>query len=226
MEQEMATGLSVVSGNTLSRQKRRRVGRPTLKRNRVLTNGEKCKRYRTKVKRLKKLNGQEWYLPKNIVAVCRKALGGRIDTDPASCEIANKVVRAETFYSKETDGLRQEWQGTVLLNPPYKARDIAAFTTKLLDELAKGNVTEAILVCQPKTDAKWFTNAARQSSIICFTRRIDFWNPNRPMPTGTFKSTGTVTRPTNGQAIFYFGKHPKRFQAAFKQYDRFYRLVG
>ena len=201
-------------------------GRPTLKRRGRLSNSEYCKRYRAKIKRLKKINGEEWHTPKYIVAACRKALGGTIDTDPASCEIANKVVRAKTYYTKETDGLRHEWHGTVLLNPPYNSKDIAAFTTKLLGEMTKGNVTQAIVMCQPKVDAKWFTNAARAASIFCFTRRIAFWNPNKPMPTGMFISSGTAIKPTMGQAFFYFGKHVGRFRKAFRSYGHFYNFVA
>jgi hypothetical protein len=191
-----------------------------------MTNTEYVRRHRAKIKRLRRINNCEWYLPENIVAVCREALGGTIDTDPASSDIANEVIRSKTYYTKETNGLAHPWYGTVLLNPPYNGKDIAAFTIKLLEELKNGNVTAAILICHPKVDTGWFTNAAQAASIICFTRRISFWNPKRPMPTGTFIfSSGTAMQPTMGQAILYFGREEKRFVLAFRKYGNFYRIV-
>ena len=45
-------------------------------------------------------------------------LGG-IDLDPASNAEANRVVRAEVFFSSADDGLGKSWEGRVWLNPPY-----------------------------------------------------------------------------------------------------------
>ena len=46
----------------------------------------------------------EWYTPARYVDAARLTLGS-IDLDPASCEAANKIVKAKTFYSKDRDGL-------------------------------------------------------------------------------------------------------------------------
>ena len=59
----------------------------------------------------------EHYTPDFIVDAARKTLGC-IDLDPASCEEANRVVRANSFFSHSDNGFRREWHGRVFLNPP------------------------------------------------------------------------------------------------------------
>ena len=66
----------------------------------------------------------EFYTPPEIVEPFRTVLGG-FDLDPASCELANTIVRATTFYSLDlsdltTNGLSpsRPWAGNVILNPP------------------------------------------------------------------------------------------------------------
>ena len=61
----------------------------------------------------------EYYTPVEIVEATRKALGGKIDLDPASCELAQKTVKAEKYYTIDDDGLSKEWSGYVFLNPPF-----------------------------------------------------------------------------------------------------------
>ena len=59
----------------------------------------------------------EHYTPKPYVEAARTALG-RIDLDPATCELAQRIVRAERHYAEEHDGFTRVWSGRVFLNPP------------------------------------------------------------------------------------------------------------
>jgi hypothetical protein len=64
-------------------------------------------------------NSVEHYTPTEVVEAAREVLG-EIDLDPASCEAAQKVVRAAHWIGLPEDGLAVHagWTGRVFLNPP------------------------------------------------------------------------------------------------------------
>jgi len=72
----------------------------------------------------------EWYTPPKFIESARKTMG-IIDVDPASSKIANKVVNATTYYTKETNGLDNDWIGNVWMNPPYAQPLINLFSKAL-----------------------------------------------------------------------------------------------
>lgn len=146
----------------------------------------------------------EWYTPAIYIEAARDFLG-EIDLDPASSEIANKLVRAIEFYSLDDDGLTKQWRGKVWMNPPYAQPYIAQFIEKLCAEFDNAAVSEAIALTHNYTDTAWFHRAAASASAICFTRgRIAFERPD-----------GTKAAPTQGQAFFYFGNRISEFVRRF-----------
>ena len=95
----------------------------------------------------------EWYTPSEYIEAARKAMGS-IDTDPASNDIANKVVKAEKYYTIETDGLAHDWHGNVWMNPPYSSDLITKFIEKLKEQ--RGNYEQAIILVNNATETQWF----------------------------------------------------------------------
>ncbi len=59
----------------------------------------------------------ECYTPVWLVEAARTALGG-FDLDPASCAVANEVVRATRIHTAEDNGLLQPWCGRIFVNCP------------------------------------------------------------------------------------------------------------
>jgi hypothetical protein len=146
----------------------------------------------------------ERYTPVRYVEAVREVLG-EIDLDPASCEAAQRTVKAECFYTERDNGLVEPWLGRVFLNPPYHKKLLPDFVDKLVAEIAADHVTEAILLVNNCADTEWFDTALRASGSVCFAHgRIKFLQPK-----------GDPVEPTQGQAFLYFGTHPDRFEAVF-----------
>lgn len=148
----------------------------------------------------------EWYTPQEHIERARRVMGG-FDVDPASNQIAQEHIGASQFFTEETNGLEQEWNGRVWLNPPYAQPLIGEFMSKLRDEHAAGRCEQAIALTHNYTDTKWFQETARAASAICFTRgRIKFYSPS-----------GDIAAPTQGQAFFYFGPDVDAFCREFAE---------
>jgi len=140
-----------------------------------------------------------WFTPSHIIDRVRATLG-TIDVDPASHEIAQDLIQAETFYTEETNGLDKDWGGTVFCNPPYSAVLIKKFTAKFLAESENGNMSEGIILTNSGTDTIWNQNLT--GFLQAYTLgRISFIQPD-----GKEKGKGG-----RGQVFSYFGPNPGRF---------------
>ena len=150
--------------------------------------------------------GDEWYTPKEYIEAARAMMGG-IDLDPASCKIAQRTVKAASYFTVEDDGLAHEWRGRVWLNPPYSRPEI--FIAKLLAEFWGGRVTQAILLTHTYNGSGWFHEALAAAAVYCLlSRRIRFVNAGK----------GKLASPQLGQTIFYFGDRPGAFAEHFAEF--------
>lgn len=148
----------------------------------------------------------EWYTPPKIIEAAREVMG-TIDLDPASSEIGNKVIQAETIYTKENSGLVHAWYGNIWMNPPYNNSLVDNFTRKLVDELP--NINQACVLVNNATETKWFQNIMSKCNMICFVKsRIKFLDMNG-------EATGSSLQ---GQVIMYFGKNVETFYKTFKEF--------
>ena len=136
----------------------------------------------------------EWYTPPEVMGLVRAFLGGPVDLDPASCEVANRFVAAERYYTEEDDGLSLPWDGErVYNNPPY-----GGGTGKWVNKLLEEDPAVAVLLCNAVPDRKWFQRAWSAHScrgVYFLDQRIKFIDEF-----GVQQS-----RPAHGNALIVFG---------------------
>ena len=150
----------------------------------------------------------EWYTPSPYIEAARRVMGS-IDVDPASSEIANRTVKADTFYTAESDGLSKVWGGNVWLNPPYAQPLLAQFAEHIAYRFKNGEVDQACVLVNNATETLWFQHVLKVASAICFPRqRIRFLDQSGA-PNGS---------PLQGQAVLYLGLRPDEFC---EEFDKF-----
>jgi hypothetical protein len=148
----------------------------------------------------------EWYTPEEYIRAAQGVMG-QINLDPASSEVANRVVGATQYYDAEINGLDQSWAGTVWMNPPYARDLIQKFCDKLIYHYRNGDITEAITLTNNATETAWFQALSERASALCLPKgRIQFWHPEKE------------SVPLQGQALLYLGDKPEEF---IKQFERF-----
>lgn len=110
----------------------------------------------------------DWITPQLLYLKCREVLGG-IDLDPCSSDWASKKNPANNYYTKEEDGLLQEWKAkTVFLNPPNYSETIThQFWEKLFYHYVKRDIDAAIVLITNPLAIRLFSGAQ-------FFLRLDF----------------------------------------------------
>jgi len=146
----------------------------------------------------------EWYTPPEFIASARQVMGD-IDCDPASSEIANRTVKADTFYTAEDNGLDQTWGPRVWMNPPYAQPLIAQFAEALAEKFESGEVKEACALVNNGTETSWFQRMLSACSAVCMVKgRVKFLDKD-----------GKPGAPLQGQVVVYMGGRREAFAEAF-----------
>ena len=92
-------------------------------------------------------------------------------------------AKVSRFFTKEQDGLKQDWTGeTVWCNPPY-GRAVKAWIHKAYEHFIGGGTS--VLLIPARTDTKWFHDYVYGKAEIRFIKgRLKYGNAkyNAPFP--------------------------------------------
>lgn len=154
----------------------------------------------------------EWYTPKKFIDAARNVMGS-IDLDPASSEIANKVIQSTKIYTEQDSGLVHPWSGNVWMNPPYNNSLVGEFTRKLIEDLP--SINQACVLVNNATETRWFDHIVTKCDVMCAVKgRIKFLHENG-------EATGSSLQ---GQVIMYFGKNSDKFIKEFKVFGSCWKV--
>lgn len=108
----------------------------------------------------------DWWTPPELFT----KLNIEFDIDVASPVGGVDWIPAKKYYTEQDDGLTQDWEGTVWMNPPY-----GKFTATWLEKFI--NHGDGIALVFARTDTLWFHNLAAKADAILFTKgRLAFYN--------------------------------------------------
>ncbi len=155
----------------------------------------------------KSLSSDEWYTPPHMSDLVTQVLG-QITLDP--CADEGKHIRAAQHYTVLDDGLIQEWNGRIFMNPPYSAPSV--WIKKLQAEFESGRVTEAIALVPAATDTKWLSPLLKSQPVCFWTGRIKFLDTSYKPKLSARQS----------HCLVYWGENWERFKEVFDPYGVVY----
>lgn len=169
------------------------------------------------------MSTNEWYTRPKYIEAAREVMGS-IELDPASCAAANAIVKAERYFTKEQNGILQEWRARSLwLNPPYgrsakmqgqHKSTIYLFTEKLINSYERGDVLQAIILATTEVNAKWFY-PLWQYPICIPDHRVHFMVAEKQ----------TKYCQMFGTCFAYLGPHEDRFAEIFSQFGHVVKTI-
>ena len=90
-------------------------------------------------------------------------------------------AKAEKYYTKKEDGLKQEWKGTCFANPPY-GRGLNQWVEKAYNTAMSGEATTVMLL-PVRSDTAWFHDFCLKSNDIRYIRgRLKFSDSQSSAP--------------------------------------------
>ena len=119
----------------------------------------------------------EWATPQELF----DRLNAQYHFETDVCATAENA-KCGKFYTKEQDGLKQEWRGVCWMNPPY-GKEIGKWMEKAYTESRTAGATVVCLV-PARTDTAWWHDYAMKGNITFLRGRLKFGGckNNAPFP--------------------------------------------
>ena len=109
----------------------------------------------------------EWATPQELF----DRLNAQYHFETDVCATAENA-KCGKFYTKEQDGLKQEWRGVCWMNPPY-GKEIGKWMEKAYTESRTAGATVVCLV-PARTDTAWWHDYAMKGNITFLRGRLKF----------------------------------------------------
>ncbi|MGZ4996136.1 MAG: phage N-6-adenine-methyltransferase [Methylobacter sp.] len=125
-----------------------------------------------------------WSTPQSFFDELNKEFNFELDV----CATKDNT-KCPVYFTKDDDGLTQEWAGKVWMNPPY-GREIKAWMKKAY-ESAKNGATVVCLV-PARTDTVWWHEYAIKHEVRFIKGRLKFGDAknNAPFPSAVVVMRG------------------------------------
>lgn len=120
----------------------------------------------------------QWATPQSFFDELNKEFGFTLD--PCADEFNHKC---DKYFTKEDDGLSQDWGVEVVFcNPPY-GREIPQWVKKCFEEVHSGSCPCAVMLIPARTDTKWFHQYIYNQAEIRFIKgRLKFGDSTNSAP--------------------------------------------
>ena len=115
-----------------------------------------------------------WYTPEDFYQKYNSVYN--FETDVCATD---ENAKCEKYFTEETDGLSQKWEGVCWMNPPY-GRAISKWMKKAYESSLEG----ATVVClvPARTDTNWWHDYAMKGSIEFIKGRLKFGGSKNSAP--------------------------------------------
>jgi len=151
----------------------------------------------------------EWYSPDIIIDEVIK-LYVTIDLDPCTNSKIKPNVPAHAYFDLSDNGLKQEWFGSVYVNPPY-GREVGKWVDKCIEEYTTRRAEEIILLVPARVDTRWFRKISNYY-WCSISGRLKFKSLNGITNSAPFPS-----------AVIYMGYRPEEFEIVFESIGKIYK---
>ena len=123
-------------------------------------------------------NKMDWSTPQDFFDKLNDEFNFTLD--PCADDFNHKC---EKYYTKEQDGLAQDWSGeSVFCNPPY-GRDVPKWVRKCFEEVYSGRCRLAVMLLHARTDTRWFHDYIYHRAEVRFVKgRLKFGDGKTAAP--------------------------------------------
>ena len=117
----------------------------------------------------------EWPTPQDLFDEINREFN--FTTDVAATD---ENAKCKNYYTKEQDGLKQEWRGVCWMNPPY-GRAMTEWLKKAIKETWNGTTTVCLIPA--RTNTAWWHDLCQKYGEVRFVRgRPKFGGADHGLP--------------------------------------------